>query len=232
MEMKTNKLFFMACMALSFLSCAHEPLVVETVAFDEIVINGRRTKTALVLEQTPDLYQIKIDGKYGDSVKIEVKDRTLYIDMPRKKKYSYSIYACAPTFKKISASLLQSLETKDTIRQDSIVFDFIDAKTHLMLDVKKMRFRGSTIQKLTLEGECDTAYIDTRYTDCSIKASEFTTKDMHISTGYGTKAKLHVTDHIWFEDLFNSKVSYVGNPEIMQCNMQWSSISHQLFFMF
>lgn len=232
MEMKTNKLFFMACMALSFLSCAHEPLIVETAAFDEIVINGRRTKTDLVLEQTPDLYQIKIDGKFRDSVQIEVKDRILYIDMPRKKKYSYSICACAPTFRKIDASLLQSLETKDTIRQDSIVFDFIDARTHLMLDVKKMRFRGTTIQKLTLEGECDTAYIDTKYTDCSIKASDFITKDMHISTGYGTKAKLHVTDHIWSEDLFNSKVSYVGNPEIMQCNMQWSSISHQLFFMF
>lgn len=230
--MKTNKLFFMACMALSFLSCAREPLIVETAAFDEIVINGRRTKTDLVLEQTPDLYQIKIDGKYGDSVKIEVQDRTLYIDMPRKKKYSYSIYACAPTFRKIDASLLQSLETKDTIRQDSIVFDFIDARTHLMLDVKKMRFRGTTIQKLTLEGECDTAYIDTKYTDCSIKASDFITKDMHISLGVGSKAKLHVKDHIWFEDLFDSKVSYVGDPEIMQCNMQWSSISNELFFMF
>ena len=224
-------IYLFGIVILFFGSCTPEQSEVQDLApFHYVQINGRRTKTRVTLAQTRDAYQIGIKGNPIDSVRAEVRNDTLRIHMPREKRYSYTISIYSPEIRSFEGVLLKELASIDTLRQDSIAFYYTDAdKTDLKLQVSKLAFYDLTKGDINLSGTCDTAYIDAEYGyQLKIHAKTLKTKDLHLYAGE-SKSEFNVTNHLWIHKAWLSKIDYLGEPQIMECNMKWSKISNVLW---
>lgn len=223
--------FLLGVVSLLFVSCANnQPEIHETESFHYVRMNGRRTRTHVVLTQTRDVYQVGITGAHKDNVVMKVRNDTLIIDMPRERKSRYDISIFTPELRSFDGVLLKELVSADTLRQDSIAFYYTDAeKTDLKLQVNKLAFYHLTKGKVLLSGQCDTAYIGAEYSyKLTLQAKTMETKDLHLYAGE-SKFEFNVTDHLWIHKAWLSKINYVGEPQIMECNMKWSKISNTLW---
>lgn len=224
-------IFLLSVVSLLFVSCANsQPEIRELDSFHHVRMNGRRTRTHVVLTQTRDVYQVGITGVHKDSIVMKVRNDTLIINMPRDRKSRYDVSICTPELRSFEGVLLKELVSADTLRQDSIAFYYTDAdKTDLNLQVNKLAFYHLNKGKVLLSGQCDTAYIGAEYGyKLKLQAKTLKTKDLHLYAGEG-KFEFHVTDHLWIHKAWLSKINYVGEPQIMECNMKWSKISNVLW---
>ena len=224
-------IFLLSVVSLLFVSCANsQPEIRELDSFHYVRMNGRRTRTHVVLTQTSDTYQVGIAGAHKDSIVMKVRNDTLWIIMPRDRKSRYDISIYTPELRSFDGVLLKELVSADTLRQDSIAFYYIDAdKTDLKLQVNKLAFYHLNKGKVLLSGQCDTAYIDAEYSyKLALDARTLKTKDLHLYAGE-SKFEFNVTDHLWIHKAWLSKINYLGEPQIMECNMKWSKISNTLW---
>lgn len=224
-------IFLLSVVSLVFVSCAdRHPETREMEAFHYVQMNGRLTRTHVVLAQTRDAYQVGIAGAHKDDVVMKVQNDTLIISMPRDRKCRYDVSIYTPELRSFTGVLLKELVTADTLRQDSIAFYYTDAdKTDLKLQVRKLAFYDLTKGDINLSGTCDTAYIDAEYGyKLKIKAKTLKTKDLHLYAGE-SKFEFNVTNHLWIHKAWLSKIDYLGEPQIMECNMKWSKISNVLW---
>lgn len=220
-------LYVLLCFAGVLSGCGAKTAVVEDVKpFRHVFFMGNK-RTDMLFSQSADCYQVGIGGISPDSVRMDVRHDTLYIDID----YTNcrpTLCLTAPCFVSVNASFARSVRTLGTIRQDSIRFDLpLCKKADLALDVRKLVVgRHSISDHLTLSGRADTVYLNC-LNEITLDAMALAVKEMHLSAVQSV-ARLNVTEQLWLDNVVNSNIIYVGAPTIMECRLLLSSVKNMI----
>ena len=202
----------------------------ELAPYSYVVVNGRRTAMHIALVQTPDAYIIGFRSRHPDSLRWSVRNDTLCISVPKGVRYTYHITLCAPLFRSIHAGLVKTLCTPDTLCQDTIKVEaHLVEQLQLNVHVAQLRTLHRVNKKARLAGTADVAYLGNSFADVDLDASQLQAKNMYFCMGEG-KAKLNVSDSLWIHETFDSQITYVGSPQIMECNLKYSILKNALFY--
>ena len=169
-------------------------------------------------------YQMNIQKSSEDSIRWYTENNTLYVTVLSQKKPILSL--TAPYYRSIQCINVSNIEINDTLKQSCL--DFYSsgaANTNLKLDVDTLNLSMDAYNTVRICGHCDTASIQAQYSHPFAKfdAKDFQVSNMQIACGAaGTHTCLNVINHLWITDGLNSKIDYLGNPEIMQANIRFS----------
>lgn len=170
--------------------------------------------------------KICIDTKSKDSVNWIIRNDTLLIDVFGDAKTN--IMLSSPIYKSIKCVGVKNIEFKDTILQSSLEFDACAVENaKLLLNIDTLKFEVSTYENIEIIGCCDTASIDAQYSYAfsELNAWDFVVKNMQIACGTAsTQTFLNVTNHLWIEEAFDSKIYYRGDPQIKKANIRYSTL--------
>ena len=102
----------------------------------------------------------------------------------------------------------------------------------MTIEADTLRLRTDAYKNVSINGKCDFASIDAKHTYpySKFNAAGLPTNVMQIACGAaGTHTSIHVTQQLWITDALGSHIEYIGNPDIMQANIHYSSLSSSSF---
>ena len=171
-----------------------------------------------------DNYQISVLKSATDSIRWYSENNTLYVIVFSHKNPKLSL--TAPYFKSIECSNIHNIEINDTLKQSCLDLSAVGAvHSKMNLDIDTLNLKMDAYKKVKLVGRCDTASVmaQNSHPFAKFDAQELQVNNMQIACGVaGTHTCLNVINHLWITDGLNSKIDYLGNPEIMQANIRLS----------
>ena len=73
----------------------------------------------------------------------------------------------------------------------------------------------SGASKIDIDGDVDSLRLDAVGAS-KIEAEDLTVKDLHLNVSGASKAEVYVTGTLWAQAAGASKITYHGNPEVLQ----------------
>ena len=151
----------------------------------------------------------------------QVRDSVLYINASKMLPFEdmmVDFTIMVPELRQITVYGAGKIETLDgqSLQQPSLTLDLNGAaEAELQLHVNQLVVDAKGASSLELEGTAETATI-TLAGAGEIDAESFVVQDMHINCAGASEAEIHVLRRLWAQAAGASKISYKGNPEILQ----------------
>lgn len=185
-------------------------------AFKVVLTQGNTEK--LTLEGDDDLLQRVITETRGNKLIIKLKEGTF-----NKSFQEVTAYLTFKTLSKIDLSGAVNLSGTNEMKFDNLELECSGAtKINLHLNAPKLDCDFSGASTLNLEGSAQLLDIDVSGAS-KVNASDFVVKNCNIDCSGASYIAIHVTDKLRAEGSGASKISYKGNPSIVESDMSGAS---------
>lgn len=185
-------------------------------AFKVVLTQGNTEK--LTLEGDDELLQKVITETRGNKLIIKLKDGTY-----NKSFKEVTVYLTFKTLSKIELSGAVNLNGTNQMKFDNLELECSGAtKINLNFNASKLDCDLSGASTLSLEGNVQVLDIDVSGAS-KVNAEELVVKNCNIDCSGASYIAIHVTDKLRAEGSGASKISYKGNPSIVESDMSGAS---------
>ncbi|KAF0200962.1 MAG: hypothetical protein FD170_3124 [Bacteroidetes bacterium] len=185
-------------------------------AIKVVLTQGNTEK--LTLEGDDDILQRVITETRGNKLIIKLKEGTY-----NKSSQEVTAYLTFKTLSSIELSGAVNLNGTNEMNFNDLEFECSGAtKINLHLNASKLDCDFSGASNLSLEGSVQLLNIDISGAS-KVNASDFVVKNCNIDCSGASYIAIHVTDKLRAEGSGASKISYKGNPSIVESDMSGAS---------
>lgn len=185
-------------------------------AIKVVLTQGNTEK--LTLEGDDDILQRVITETRGNKLIIKLKEGTY-----NKSSQEVTAYLTFKTLSSIELSGAVNLNGTNEMNFNDLEFECSGAtKINLHLNASKLDCDFSGASNLSLEGSAQLLNIDISGAS-KVNASDFVVKNCNIDCSGASYIAIHVTDKLRAEGSGASKISYKGNPSIVESDMSGAS---------
>ena len=195
--------------------------------FHYVNIVGGLAKINVLLHQDSTSYRVQIDGHQTNGISTQVVEDTLFVSFRKCSHGKYNIDISAPEYCGIDASLLHSLRTANTLKQDRISAELACIeKLKLDIDAEHADLEIHACDKVIITGQCDTVDISGCSPLMTLDTKGLSNKNMCVSCS-GKTLKIKGGEQLWIKNAFLTTIYYDGNPEILLENFKMSSLYYK-----
>lgn len=169
------------------------------------------------LQQSPE-HQLMVNARDLSQIVTEVREGVLYVTVPNKSYEPMILDISTPNLSLIRAVGACSIENTyaSVLTTNDLIIDLSGAAVaDLDVEVNKLTIDAKGAAALDISGTAEDVHITIAGAG-ELDADELIVQTMHINCAGASEAEVFVTHQLWAQAAGASKITYKGNPKVMQ----------------